>query len=457
MREVCKYQTTKSVMGLALWGVLCLLSISCGKDEEEVVGTGIVSGIVSDYSQANSPIAGATVVISPKGLTMTTGSDGRFEFTELEPGTYTISASADNFQSDAKRVEIYAGQASICDFQLDKASVDIDISPLNLVFGRNMEQASFTITNNTNGALNYSISNYPEYIQVSPVSATVVAKGKQAVGLTLINRSSITSVRNGQLTVNVGSDSYVVNITIDPYRDVEPEGDDNPDENPDDGDDTQDGEDVTFGLSAYYIFDNGTANDEKGAYDAFLSGGSFITNTANGKGKALQLKQGEYMTIGENPLGGKKSFTVSMWVKDFGTGVFLRATSGNYYDLSPTWNIDGNGKITYNTYDRRYGTFGVSLSGYSNKWTMLTIVSDGSSDKHILYVNGSTALSITSDGTMASTGCSLQIGGQTWYSNGTYLGYENAVWTSPMKIDNIRLYTKALTASEVRAIYNVEK
>jgi hypothetical protein len=96
------------------------------------------------------------------------------------------------------------------------------------VFGRTVEQASFTITNNTNGQLSYSISNYPNYIQVSPASATIAAKGKQAVGLTISNRSSITTARNGQLTVNVGSDSYVVSISVEPWADEKVSVDVNP-------------------------------------------------------------------------------------------------------------------------------------------------------------------------------------------------------------------------------------
>ena len=435
--------------------LVCILGVfaSCGKEEDTPAKTGTVVGIVSDFSNANTPIVGATITLNPTGLSVTTGSEGRFEFSKLEPGTYSISVSADKFHPAAKKVTVNAGQTSACDFQLEKASLAIAITPQNLVFGRNVEQASFTITNNTNAQLNYSISNYPDYIQVSPLSAIVDAKGKQAVGLTLINRSGITTARNGQLTVNVGNDSYIVNISVEPYQ----EGGGNDSNDDDTNTEISDDVIVTYGLDAYYNFDTGTGKDNVGGNDAFLNGGTFITNTPNGKGKAVQLKLTEYMMISENPLGGKKSFSVSMWVKDFGTGVFLRATSGNYYDLSPTWNIAGNGKITYNTYDRRYGTFGTSLSNYSSKWTMLTIVSDGSKNKHTLYVNSSAVAVITSDGTMASTGCSLQIGGQTWYSEGNYLGYDNVLWTSPMKVDNVRIYSRALLASEVKSIYDAEK
>ena len=207
------------------FSVLLVLG-SCAKDEEVMTGT--INGFVSDYTNANSPIAGATVTINSKGLTKTTGSDGRFEFTGLEPGTYSISVFANNFQPTTKQVTVYAGQTAVCDFQLEKGAKSIEIDPLNIVFGRTMSQASFTITNNTNGPLGYSISNYPDYIQVLPTSATISAKGKQAVGLSLINRSSITSARNAQLIVNVGSDSYIVSINVEPWADEKVNVDINP-------------------------------------------------------------------------------------------------------------------------------------------------------------------------------------------------------------------------------------
>ena len=205
---------------------ICLLFFSCSKDEEVLTGT--INGFVSDYTNPNTAIAGATVTINSKGLTKTTGSDGRFEFSGLEPGTYSISVSANNYQATSKQVTIYAGQIASCDFQLEKGSTSVNIDPLNIVFGRNVDQASFTITNNSNGALNYTISNYPDYIQVTPASATIAAKGKQAIGLAVLNRSSITTTLNGQLTVNVGNDSYIVSISVEPYQDEKVNVDINP-------------------------------------------------------------------------------------------------------------------------------------------------------------------------------------------------------------------------------------
>ncbi|GAA4733804.1 hypothetical protein Prum_012450 [Phytohabitans rumicis] len=45
------------------------------------------------FDQARQPLAGATVILEPPGLTVTSGADGAFAFTGLTPGTYVVAAS----------------------------------------------------------------------------------------------------------------------------------------------------------------------------------------------------------------------------------------------------------------------------------------------------------------------------------------------------------------------------
>ena len=194
----------------------CLLGIilisSCSKDEDVMTGT--ISGFVSEYAGANTPIAGASITLNGKGITKVTGSDGRFEFTDLEPGTYTIAASANTYQSTTKQVTVYAGQTINCDFQLAKASSNVEISPLTLAFGTDNDQLTFTITNRNSSALQYSISGYPSYLTVTPSSATVAGNGGKQTVTVKVNRNEIDKDVSTSLTVNVGSDSYSVAVSI---------------------------------------------------------------------------------------------------------------------------------------------------------------------------------------------------------------------------------------------------
>ena len=184
----------------------------CAKDEENLNGK--IAGLISDYTNANTPIAGATVTMNSKGLTKTTGADGRFEFTDITPGTYTLQIAANNYQTTTKQVSVVAGQTANCDVQLTKSGASVEINPTTLTFGQGVEQLSFNIINNGNQSLTYSISNAPDFIEVSPVSGTVAAKAKNAISVHVVNRSNITTNRNGQLTVHVGNDSYIVSIAV---------------------------------------------------------------------------------------------------------------------------------------------------------------------------------------------------------------------------------------------------
>ena len=193
-----------------------LLYESCAKDEEVMTGT--INGFVSDYTNANSPIAGATVTLNPKGLTKTTGSDGRFEFTGLEPNTYSLSVSANDYQPTSKQITVYAGQTANCDFQLSIGSVVVDINPTMLSFGKDTEQLSFSISNKSTRTLTYTISNIPDFVKISPTTGNVVASGNQTITVSVLNRTSITASRNGQFTVNIGNDSYNISVNVEPYQ-----------------------------------------------------------------------------------------------------------------------------------------------------------------------------------------------------------------------------------------------
>lgn len=195
--------------------IFCMVGLfslcNCSKDEE--VTTGTISGLVSDMTNANVAIPGATVTLSPLGLSKTTGADGRYEFNDVAPGSYTISVSANNYQTDTKSVTVYAGQVITADFQLGMTSTPVSISPLTLSFGPNNESLTFTLVNQSNRSLQYSISGYPSYLTVTPSSAQVAAKGTQTITVK-VNRAVITSDVSTQLTVNVGNDSYAVNVNI---------------------------------------------------------------------------------------------------------------------------------------------------------------------------------------------------------------------------------------------------
>ena len=70
--------------------VLIIALCGCAKDEVETRGT--IYGIVNDADNGE-PVQDGHIALNPGGKTANTGSDGRYEFLDLDPGQYTIQIS----------------------------------------------------------------------------------------------------------------------------------------------------------------------------------------------------------------------------------------------------------------------------------------------------------------------------------------------------------------------------
>ena len=519
----------KKFLNLILLIITSVLLCNCTKDE--VAATGIITGIVTNTNNVN--ISGASVTLNPLGITKATGSDGVYNFESVEPGTYTLIVNAEGYQSDKKTVTVYAGQTANADFTLGSSSGQASVSPLTLSFGPSVNQLAFEIKNNGNQPLQYSISNYPNYLTVSPSSAQIAAKGKQSVSVK-VNRDLLGGESSTQLTVNIGNDSYTVSININSVdltskisvspttlnfgeayselqftvRNIGTSGDlmwniPTPtnkclrvypstgitsiggstqvtvtlDRSMMDADITSafinvatDGGSIPVtvtatkatsgsgseggntgniavksGLMAYYTFDDGTANDiTENELDATLiNDPSFTTETASGRGKAVffNSQKDQYMNIPYNPFKDITNYTITMWVKDFGYGSFVKIEEEKednpifefYYDeeeffkfrLSSWW---GNGAKGTFTYDAK--------SLIDGNWHMLTFTrADGLCE---LYVDGTL---------VANKNITDQVAPNV----------PNILIQNHMYFDNLRLYNRKLKSNEISEIYNSEK
>ena len=62
---------------------------SCDKLKPEETKCGRIQGFVTS-TVTNEPIQGVDISLSPSGLSAVTGSDGRYEFNDIEVGQYTV-------------------------------------------------------------------------------------------------------------------------------------------------------------------------------------------------------------------------------------------------------------------------------------------------------------------------------------------------------------------------------
>jgi hypothetical protein len=126
-------------------------------------GSATISGQVTD-SQTRQAIVGATVSVSPGGMSALTDVNGNFSFT-VAPGTYTVTASAVNYNSASQGVTVSSGQKTSLAFRLGSTTAigNITGTVTDALTQAPIVGATVTLSNglirvtDTNGNFSYTI------------------------------------------------------------------------------------------------------------------------------------------------------------------------------------------------------------------------------------------------------------------------------------------------------------
>ena len=194
--------------------ILTALFVSCAKDEVDM--TGSISGIVTDATVQDKSIQGATVTLNPTGLKATTGSDGRYEFEDLEMGQYTVQVQAQGYVSTTMRVDVVAGKKSAGDIQLKPHNglSKLELSVSSLRFGKDTRSLTFTLTNTGDKTTSWNISGLESWVTVSPTSGSLNAGRNQVVKVT-VDRGMLDKTTSTSIIVNADEESVALPITVE--------------------------------------------------------------------------------------------------------------------------------------------------------------------------------------------------------------------------------------------------
>ena len=201
----------KLVMGVVLVLALGLLSTSCKKE----VATGKIQGLVTNYA-TSEPIQGVNISLSPTGDSAVTGSDGRYEFNNLEPGNYTVQGTKSGFESNTKNITITSGNVSSGDMQLRPAATGFRLNVDYLDFGTNFTQMSFKIINvSTTNAMSWEIVESLNWLETSPSTGSIQG-GQETTVNVAIDRSLLSQTTTANITVRSADHSVVlpINVTV---------------------------------------------------------------------------------------------------------------------------------------------------------------------------------------------------------------------------------------------------
>lgn len=119
------------IMAAAMALAASLVWYSCTKDNDEDM-TGTIYGTVTDYA-TGEPIGNANVKLRPSGETTLTGSDGTYEFKDLDAGKYSLLLSKAEYADldDDYIIELEAGKKVKRDVQMRKQIASLQVTDMN--------------------------------------------------------------------------------------------------------------------------------------------------------------------------------------------------------------------------------------------------------------------------------------------------------------------------------------
>ncbi|NDV59252.1 DUF1566 domain-containing protein [Bacteroides sp. 519] len=206
---------------IGLYLLICFLILQFTACTEEEKKPGSVYGVITDKA-TGEPIRSAGVQLSPLGIKTVTGSEGQYEFMELEEGSYALYVSKTGYSDlNGHSIHVIAGQTIKGDVQIEKLPPSLrvvndnkqDISNLEFGLATDDVTRSFSIFNDGTEALEWEISKNSEWItKISKTNGMLNAGATQAIIVT-IDRDQLSGGVN-TTTIHITSNNGSKNLTI---------------------------------------------------------------------------------------------------------------------------------------------------------------------------------------------------------------------------------------------------
>lgn len=185
------------------------LYASCSHDIVDT--TGNLSGVISD-SRTGAFVSGVSVTLTPTGKSVTTGSDGKYEFRNLESQEYFVSVGKEGYESDKKSVFVQSGEDNNLDFKLVPSKGELQLSQSTIDFGNKNTTLTFDIANIGKAPLLWELSEDITWLSCNPTSGTIQQGEKTSVILN-VDRTGLKQGSYSQ-TIAVSSNGGSANIRV---------------------------------------------------------------------------------------------------------------------------------------------------------------------------------------------------------------------------------------------------
>lgn len=175
-----------------LFFLFSLFVVSCSQEIQDNNNSsqyGGISGVVSDRSTGD-PIAVVQLSLNPSGKTTVTGSDGSYNFQNIEPGDYIVTTEKLGYRRSENTTTVVAGQTSECHLLVERIPAVITADVEELDFGKELSNnsMSFNIVNEYYEDLNWHIEYNCDWIESIVPSKGTCTHGKTASVVVNVNR-----------------------------------------------------------------------------------------------------------------------------------------------------------------------------------------------------------------------------------------------------------------------------
>ncbi len=189
---------------LYLLGITIILS-ACTKNEPVGFTTGSIAGSVSDKT-TGEPVATVNVSLSPGGQSTVTGSDGTFNFPELEAGEYVFAIRKKGYLSHDGKFIVIPGMETPVHLLIERIPAKVSVDKDTLDFGSTKNLLSFQIVNSAYGELEWTIVQSCSWVkEIQPFQGTL-GYGKTETITVTIDRDSLKAGQNTNTLIATTSD-----------------------------------------------------------------------------------------------------------------------------------------------------------------------------------------------------------------------------------------------------------
>jgi hypothetical protein len=399
-----------------------------------------------------SSTSGGTVTFNPTSLSIASGSSSAtFTYTDTQAGTPTITAASTspNSITSATQVEtVNPAAASKLVFTTSSVTVPVNVASGTITVQR---QDQYGNPNTADASRSVTLSSTSGGATFTPASPLTISSGSSSVNFTYKDNTAgtptITAASTSPSTITSATQTETITSATPP---------------------------PTNGLVSYWAANN-NALDCVGGRNGSFSANTYLdgkTGAGGVLGKAFSLAgtSSSYVNVPWASSLDLGSFTVSTWVywdglthgnnsmgivgkgRDHSENYQLYVTNTGAVQLK-TIVYTGSGTYDPNTDYDTYKKLFTSVAGtmVANTWTHIAGTYNSGTGTLTLYVNGSVP-SGSSGGNGTSVGAALQLS-DPFTMGQSYLQYSSTGYFGG-RIDEVRLYNRALSSTEVGYLMN---